>query len=953
MVTLFTQIQQISDKLEQDKLQNPELRYHIDIKFNNQLNLFIYTTNTSYEVALEDIIDSSLIDIRYIDNELYQEDEFYRDLFKTKIGGYTRRLANIFNETEKVTTPCPLITFYSYKGGVGRTTTLAFFASHYAKHGKKVIILDCDFEAPGFTNFFNLKTQGNKNGIVEYLYNGGASDLGNYLYDNIGNSYTGVGNIWVMPAGNLSEEPITDDNGEVIVGNIPYFKTHREHYLQALARLDLANPEIIAKQFKQLIDNLYEQYKPDVILLDSRTGFNDIFTNIALRLSKLVIGFFGVSNQTEAGLGHTLEIVKATNTELVLVCPMLPIHAGNRIFRKAIEKIENYIVQNLDKEQDNKGVNYNIFRTLYESELAIIGIDDIEDPTSFEYIIDNNIYPAQNENKTKLFDFLTDKLNALKNSTIDIATPNADLLTLKISILRKLYEYLNKEKSLYGEQTLINETTLAYFYFRNNMQDIFKKDLFLIKGSKGTGKSLLYEALQYPKFANNLVRKTNRGNYVFTNIISNPQDIHTDKKNSKYLQTYGNNLNPVNVGLDGDTYWKRFWIVFTWNAILLDANSINYTRKQEFSATVPLQKINSENALLFEQLLVNGNFETIQKELRVIDNHLQQTKTNLVILYDYLDYLVKPDEWAGGESKISPLFDFWRSNNYNNIMPKIFVRSDLYGRISGVNTNNIDNNAISIEWNVEELFSFFFKLVFLVAEKEFLRYISLFESPQFIEQLNHWINNNECQIPVKEQDVLRKLVSIFFGTFVDTRNEGYGLSYDWFYKNLKNADNTISLRPFIELIKFSIQVALGIQVPTTEKDTDYLQINSVIERKGVDVSDNPILPGNYFANGIIRSLAVKRYFKDIRQEAGNDFLRHLEDTLKNNNQADRFKKSFLYENQLVDLIDLVIKLHTSTITVIDAKELLIANGIIKKNFSQPTSYSFAFLYKYYFALRSR
>lgn len=42
------------------------------------------------------------------------------------------------------------ITFYSYKGGVGRTLALANFARHLASHdNKKVFVLDLDLEAPG------------------------------------------------------------------------------------------------------------------------------------------------------------------------------------------------------------------------------------------------------------------------------------------------------------------------------------------------------------------------------------------------------------------------------------------------------------------------------------------------------------------------------------------------------------------------------------------------------------------------------------------------------------------------------------------------------------------------------------------------------------------------------------------------------------------------------------
>jgi len=47
-----------------------------------------------------------------------------------------------------------LITFYSYKGGIGRTMALANIATLLACWGKRVLIVDWDLEAPGVEHFF-------------------------------------------------------------------------------------------------------------------------------------------------------------------------------------------------------------------------------------------------------------------------------------------------------------------------------------------------------------------------------------------------------------------------------------------------------------------------------------------------------------------------------------------------------------------------------------------------------------------------------------------------------------------------------------------------------------------------------------------------------------------------------------------------------------------------------
>jgi MinD-like ATPase involved in chromosome partitioning or flagellar assembly len=46
-----------------------------------------------------------------------------------------------------------IYTFYSYKGGVGRSMALANVAKWYYLRGLRVVMIDWDLEAPGLENF--------------------------------------------------------------------------------------------------------------------------------------------------------------------------------------------------------------------------------------------------------------------------------------------------------------------------------------------------------------------------------------------------------------------------------------------------------------------------------------------------------------------------------------------------------------------------------------------------------------------------------------------------------------------------------------------------------------------------------------------------------------------------------------------------------------------------------
>ena len=70
-----------------------------------------------------------------------------------------------------------LITFYSYKGGTGRSMALANVACLIAKKGaetsQRVLVVDWDLEAPGLHKFFEMQPKNPENekrpGIINYF----------------------------------------------------------------------------------------------------------------------------------------------------------------------------------------------------------------------------------------------------------------------------------------------------------------------------------------------------------------------------------------------------------------------------------------------------------------------------------------------------------------------------------------------------------------------------------------------------------------------------------------------------------------------------------------------------------------------------------------------------------------------------------------------------------------
>ena len=64
-----------------------------------------------------------------------------------------------------------IVTFYSYKGGTGRSMALANIAALLSRRGKRVLAVDFDLEAPGLWRYFDKFYDGlqQREGLIDLL----------------------------------------------------------------------------------------------------------------------------------------------------------------------------------------------------------------------------------------------------------------------------------------------------------------------------------------------------------------------------------------------------------------------------------------------------------------------------------------------------------------------------------------------------------------------------------------------------------------------------------------------------------------------------------------------------------------------------------------------------------------------------------------------------------------
>jgi MinD-like ATPase involved in chromosome partitioning or flagellar assembly len=205
-----------------------------------------------------------------------------------------------------------VVTFYSFKGGVGRTMSLVNVAAELAKQGKRILMVDFDLEAPGLSDFELIPTTKKTPGVVEfitdYIKDGSVPDVSKYIYQS--NKYDETGDrLWVMPAG--------CQNGD---------------YQSLFSSINWQN--LYEKENGYLLmEDLRAQWNnyllPDYVFIDSRTGYTDIAGICTRQLPDAVCLIFSPNKQNLTGLTKITAEIKAQSDLPNLRKPKLHFVASN------------------------------------------------------------------------------------------------------------------------------------------------------------------------------------------------------------------------------------------------------------------------------------------------------------------------------------------------------------------------------------------------------------------------------------------------------------------------------------------------------------------------------------------------------------------------------------------------------------------------------------------------
>ena len=184
-------------------------------------------------------------------------------------------------------------TFYSFKGGVGRTMALVNAAVTLALRGRRVLVVDFDIEAPGLDTFDALRPCEEVPGIIDfvtqYMESGQAPNAADFIGECPAVGDQG-GRLWIMPSGR--NETYTASFNQVDWGEL---YDRRDGYLLF---------EDLKEQWNRILD-------PDYVLIDSRTGHTDTSGICTRQLPDSVVVFFFPNEQNLRGLTEVVGDIRA------------------------------------------------------------------------------------------------------------------------------------------------------------------------------------------------------------------------------------------------------------------------------------------------------------------------------------------------------------------------------------------------------------------------------------------------------------------------------------------------------------------------------------------------------------------------------------------------------------------------------------------------------------------
>jgi len=679
---------------------------------------------------------------------------------------------NLVPTSEAKTQP-HTVTFYSFKGGVGRTTALIHVAWILAQRGRKVVAVDLDVEAPGLTSAFPLEPMPNL-GVVDYFYERAYGLEGTYeveITDIFGEVEipNALGRLFVVPAGEMSLDYVAkvDD-------------------LRATTVTDTGQ-----SLWQVLVEDLQRQLAPDLILVDSRTGLNQWGAFSLLQAAHEVVIFLFPNEQNLKGAQILLESLASVGTvEPTVVFSPVPdlTETGLTKVRSIWQELSPLLAQFMPEDSPETDLD-DQERKDEDSWL--------EDPLMVGYtptIALSDRYPIANST-----DYYIKIANLLDNSLhqeqqVPSSTPDR----------WQILESLRFPAGNAGDQ---QENLGLLFQKTGNFQRFLDESVYLIRGRKGTGKTALYSLILKARDTFDRLSENRLSHYDFIPGHGRQPEGRLTRDD---FDSVGDRLK-TNPG-SWASFWRGYWLLQAYRYGHGDFLKRLPPPLQKFK---PLQQKlkavspsgwQSEHRDLLVELATDSDLKSLVLDAIAEVNQRQDSRV-ICALYDDLDEDFRNLDNLR-QNALTGLFEFVQSceaRNLSQVRFKIFLREDLWQKLNFDNKSHVRGRDLSLTW----------------TRADFLRlaYRQLTQS----EALKDWIDR---VYPMADpdrasEDELQTALTRLWG---EKRRQGGNAKYvaRWVYDRLTDSSGTTFPRSLTVLLEQATRKELDYQHQRVQHPSDRL-----------------------------------------------------------------------------------------------------------------------------------
>ncbi len=702
--------------------------------------------------------------------ELWKQDSIP---VRERIWVFEKYITNVYwdakkRKKDKCTLSGKLVSFYSFKGGVGRTTTMMMAAIGVARRGKKVVLLDFDLEAPGVSSFFPEEVL-SRYGILDFFVECNVYpeeiNIDEFLYP-VG-EYCRVnqfgGEIYIFPAVGMAAQ----DDVEAYRKNLMRFDMDVPAYEEERTPIDV------------LLSKIDSFLKPDYIFIDTRSGIHQIGGITLTRYSDLAILFFYGSRQNIEGMRMTLPILKSSNTPFLLINSKVPVNESLAQIEKKmyIEGAYNALSK-CDKEyQDNEvflddeaAEHYPIHIT-YNAGLEVV--------MSTEQLLKG--YDEQEAEYNRIVNVIEDALQNDYSTAVVMDFKRSKEISAAFSRIMGGLDTAAAEDEFATAKDLQNN-----FYPLKSYTFIFDQRKFLVLGQKGVGKTALFSALKNNEYAKNLAKYLN---------VSIEQYEHTEwivgtSQATDYVDIFDCLTNQEQI---------RVFLYYETLRILLEND---HTLRCLISDS-PVYGIFSEPFVA--ENCTSWSKETayqLKKILERVNQYYYEKNTVVTIIYDALDRIV---ETKSRGKFVSALVDMWykNENSMQNVRSKIFLRKDIFDREVDVPDKvKLKNYSVTISWDYDQLFAMIWKRAISISDSVKTLYETVAR-----KQVSE-VSGLGC-IPAADEEDNRKMLSVLIGVKMGGGNKAS--TYNWFKNRLSDTQGVIVPRSMIDIFAKAADKEMGLQ----------------------------------------------------------------------------------------------------------------------------------------------